>query len=253
MKTQIRRITLAAMLCGTLGTYAAVVEPPQSDAKIAREEAQQLLKERNEARPKAEAAAAKLRDAGRRPEALGFEKAKTLRDEQAAAGNKATAYARYAQTTKEMEARIKRQVVLGQQPIIAEDIARFERLQAEVELARLLGRLPAQEEAVPTHERVLGALRAELRVEQTKLAAGKSTLFQVCSVSKDLRTVELQTSADSAQRMAAHKRHVGLIRALKEETDRRIENGVSSPLDGKFMAQELKEAEAELLRTEERK
>jgi hypothetical protein len=251
MKTQIWRITLAALLCGTLVTHAAVVEP--TDSKIAREEAQQLLKNRNDARPKAEAAEQKLRDAGRHPDTLGFEKAKALRDEQAAAGDKATAYARYARTAQEMETQINQQVAVGRQPVLAGDIARFERLQAEVELARLLGRLPAQEETVPTHERSLAALRADLHVEQTKLAAGKSTLFQVCRVAKDLRTVELQTSADSAQRLAAHKRHVELIRALKDETDRRIENGVVGSVDGKFMAQELSEAEADLLRAQGKK
>ena len=162
MKTQIWRMTLAAMLCGSLGIHAAVVEPTQSHSKIAREEAQQLLKERNDARLKAEAAEQKFRDSGRRPEALGFEKAKVLRDEQAAAGDKATAYARYVRTTKEMETQTKSQVEVGQQPVIASDIARFERLQAEVDLARLMGRLPAQEETVtpPTLQRAIAALRA---------------------------------------------------------------------------------------------
>lgn len=255
MKTQIWSVMLAAVLCGALGMDAAVVEPTQSNPKIAREEAQQLLQDRNEARSKAEVAEAKLRESGRRPEALGFEKAKTLRDEQAAAGDKAAAYTRYARTAREMETQIRHQVEVGQQPVLAGDIARFERLQAEVELARLIGRLPAQEETVtiPNHERAIAALRVELRVEQTKFAAGKSTLFQVCQVSKNLRTADLQMSANGRQRVAAHQRHVGLIQALKDETDRRIENGVIGPLDGKFIAQELKEAEAELLRARESK
>lgn len=243
MKTQIRRMMLAAMLCGTLGMHAAVVEPTQSDSKIAREEAQQLLTDRNDARPKAEAAEQKLRDSGRRPEALGFEKAKTLRDEQAAAGDKATAYARYAKTAKEMETQIKRQVEVGLEPIIAADIARFERLQAEVDLARVLGRLPAQEENETTRARERA--RAALRAEDTKYNAGKSTLFDLCRVAKELRNVEVQTSATAEQRIAAHQRYRTFIRQLKDDTDRRIETGTIAPLDGKLAAQLLKEAETE--------
>jgi hypothetical protein len=68
-----------------------------------------------------------------------------------------------------------------------------------------------------------------------------------------LRTVELQTSANSAQRVAAHKRHVAMIRELKAETDQRIEKGVIAPLESKLVAQELKEAEAELLRVQDNK
>jgi len=251
MKTQIRKMTVAAILCGTLGMHAAVVEPTQPDSKITREEAQQLLKDRNEARPKAEAAEQKLRDSGRRPEALGFEKAKALRDEQATAGDKATAYARYARTAKEMETQIKRQVEVGQEPVIAADIARFERLQAEVDLARLMGRLPAQEETetTPARQRALAALLAE----DKKYNAGKSTLFDLCRVAKELRTVEVQTSANAAQRIAAHERYVSLIRQLKDQTDRRVESGILAPLDGKLAAQLLKEAEAELLRAEDKK
>ena len=243
MKTQIRTMTLAAMLCGTLGMHAAVVEPTQSDSKISREEAQQLLKDRNDARPKAEAAEQNLRNAGRRPEALGFEKAKTLRDEQAAAGDKATAYARYAKTAKEMETQIKRQVEVGLEPVIAADIARFERLQAEVDLARLMGRLPAQEENETTRARQRA--QAALRAEQSKHAAGKSTLYNVCQVAKDLRNVEVQTSATAEQRIAAYQRYMTFLRQLKDDTDRRIETGTIAPLEGKLAAQLLKEAETE--------
>ena len=46
---------------------------------------------------------------------------------------------------KQIEKKIKDEVDRGVQPLIAADIARFERLQAEVDLARLAGRLPAQE------------------------------------------------------------------------------------------------------------
>ena len=102
MKSQIRILTLIALVCGAFGMQAADFEPARSDSKIAREEAQRLLNERNEARPKAEAAEQKLRDSGRGPEALGFDKAKALRDAQAVAGDTATAYDRYAKTAKEI-------------------------------------------------------------------------------------------------------------------------------------------------------
>ena len=93
-------------------------------------------------------------------------------------------------------------------------------------------------------ERAVAALHAE----QTKLAAGKSTLFNVCQIAKDLRGAELQTSANGEQRIAAHKRHIAVIRDLKEQIDKRIEKGVVASLDGKLVSQELKEAEAELQR-----
>lgn len=145
MKTHLWIMTLVAILCGGSGMWAADVEPPRADSKCGREEAQQLLKDWNDARPKAEAAAQKIRDAGRRPEALGLEKAKVLRDEQAV-----IAYDRYAKTAKEVETFINRQIGVGQQPPIMADIARFERLQAEVDLARIKGWLPAQEETETT-------------------------------------------------------------------------------------------------------
>src|SRR5580765_7928647 len=59
----------------------------------------------------------------------------------------------------------------------------------------------------PAYERAVVALSAE----QRKLEAGRSTLFNVCQVAKDLRTVELQMSTSSAQRIAAHKRHVAVV------------------------------------------
>lgn len=86
-----------------------------------------------------------------------------------------------------------------------------------------------------------------MRAEQTKHEAGKSTLFNVCQVAKDLRNVEVQTSTNAEQRITAHQRHVSLIRQLKNETDKRIEAGTVAPLEGKLAAQELKEAESELL------
>jgi len=95
-----------------------------------------------------------------------------------------------------------------------------------------------------SHERALAAFRAE----RSKFEAGKSTLFNLCQVAKDLRTVELQMSTSSAQRIASHQRHVTVLQGLKNETDKRIEKGVVAPLDGKLVAQELKEAEADLVR-----
>jgi outer membrane protein TolC len=98
-------------------------------------------------------------------------------------------------------------------------------------------------------ERAVAALRAE----QTKLDAGKSTLFNVCQVAKELRRAEVQASANRAGRVAAHKRHVAAIRDLKDQTDKRIEKGVVASLDGKLIAQQLKEAEAELARAQNEK
>ena len=144
MKMQIGVVTLAAILCCGVHMQAADA-PARSAAQVAHDEAQELLKERDAARPKAKAAEQKLREAGARPESLGFENAKALRDKQAASGAKATAYDRYAKTAKQIEKKIKDEVERGVQPVIATDIARFERLQAEVDLARLAGRLPAQE------------------------------------------------------------------------------------------------------------
>lgn len=143
MQKHIGVVTLAAILCGGIQMQAA--EPARSTSELAHAEGQQLLKDRNEAIPKAQAAKQKLREAGGSPESLGFESAKALRDKQAASGAKATAYDRYAKTAKKIERRIKEAVERGEQPVFATDIARFERLQAEVDLARLAGRLPAQE------------------------------------------------------------------------------------------------------------
>ena len=145
MKKQIGVVTLAAMLCGGVQMQAAD-EPARSSGQIVRDEAQQLLKERDEARAKAQAAEKKLREAGAAPsESLGFASAKSLRDQQAAAGATASAYDRYAKTAKQIEKRIKDEIDRGLQPLLVADIARFERLQAEVDLARIDGRLPAQE------------------------------------------------------------------------------------------------------------
>jgi outer membrane protein TolC len=94
---------------------------------------------------------------------------------------------------------------------------------------------------------------AALRAEENKLGAGKSTLFNVCQIAKDLRNAELQASANSAQRIAAHNRYVAVIRDLKDQTDKRIEKGVVASLDGKLIAQQLKEAEEESSRAQNNK
>jgi hypothetical protein len=148
MKVRIATVALATVFCGSLlcvPSIRAAEQPVPSDSKRAHDEAQQLVKDRDAARVKAKAAEQKMRDAGQRVESLGFVSAKATRDRQAASGSKATAFDRYAKATREMEKKIQDEVSRGVQPLLCEDIARFERLQGEVELARLLGRLPAEE------------------------------------------------------------------------------------------------------------
>jgi hypothetical protein len=237
MNIQIRRITLAAMVCICSALFAQVAdpEPDRSDSKMTREKAQQLLKDLNDARPKAEAAEQQSRNAGVRPPTeSGFAKAKALRDEQAV-----TAYERYIKTTREMEIQIKEQAQAGRQPFAAKDIARFERLQAEVDLARIQGWLPAQEttETALARQRARAALGAELM----KHEEGKSTLPNVFQAAKDLRTVEEQLGTNWEQRVQAHMRYVGLVQELKKETDSKI-----APPEGKLVAQELTTARSEL-------
>src|SRR5688572_28250218 len=139
MKKQIGVFAVGAALCCGINMQAADA-PARSAAQVAHDDARQLLKERDEARPKAKAAEQKLREAGVQPESLGFESARALRDKQAAAGAKATAYDRYVKTAKQIEKKIKDEVDRGVRPLLATDIARFERLQAEVDLARIAGR-----------------------------------------------------------------------------------------------------------------
>jgi len=78
-------------------------------------------------------------------------------------------------------------------------------------------------------------------------------VLNVCVVAKDLRTVELRTSANAAQRISAHKRHVAVLRELNDQTDKRIEKRIVAPLDGKLIAEELKEAESQLARAQDNK
>jgi len=143
MKTQIGAVTLAVALCCGIQVQAA--EQSASAAQHARDEAQPLLKDRDEARAKAKAAEQKLRDNGLSPASLGFESARATRDQQAASGSKLAAYDRYAKTAKQLEKKIQDEVYRGVRGVGCEDIARFERLQAEIDLARITGRLPAAE------------------------------------------------------------------------------------------------------------
>jgi uncharacterized lipoprotein NlpE involved in copper resistance len=145
MKKQIGIAALAALLCGC-NQNQAEKHSPQPAGQLARDEAQQLLKERNEALPKAQAAEKKMREVGKSSRSLGFEQAKTLRDKEAAFGDKATAFSRYATTARDLEKKIKTEVMPGKLGVGAADIAVYERLQAEVDLARLQGRLPAPEQ-----------------------------------------------------------------------------------------------------------
>jgi hypothetical protein len=148
MKAQLKAAALIMLLCSGVfwpPTARAAEQPGPSTAQRAREEAQQLLKERDEAQVKAKIAEQKMRDAGLRPESLGYESARATRNQSAAAGSKLAAYDRYARTTKEMEKRIKDEVFRGTRGVSCQDIARFESLQAEVDLARVAGRLPAEE------------------------------------------------------------------------------------------------------------
>jgi hypothetical protein len=145
MKAHLGFITLLATLC-SIALSQAADESTRSTAQAARAEAQQLLKDRDTAGAKVTAAEQILRAAGIAPESLGFATAKTERDQRAAAGSKATAYDRYAKTAKQIEKRIQEEISRGERHAAAADIARFERLQAEVDLARIAGRLPAQEE-----------------------------------------------------------------------------------------------------------
>ena len=106
---------------------------------------------------------------------------------------------------------------------------------------------PNATEGQPTkvHEHALAALR----VERDKLAAGKSTLFAVCGVAKQVRDAELRMSTTAPQRMAAHNRHVSVLKELKSETERRVETGVVAPLELKLVTQELEQADNELVRS----
>jgi len=86
-----------------------------------------------------------MRNNGLNPASLGFESARALRDRQALSGSKLAAYDRYLKTAKKLEKSIRDEVFRGVKAEPCQDIARFECLQAEVDLARVEGRLPEAE------------------------------------------------------------------------------------------------------------
>jgi hypothetical protein len=144
MKTQIGAVTFALLLCAAVQVRSADA-PDRSEGQTAGEDALQLIKDRDEALPKAKAAEQELRNAGASP-IIEFESAKALRDKEAASGSKFLAYDRYAKSAKRIEKKIQEDVYHGDKSSIATNIARFEHLQAEVDLARVAGRLPAKQE-----------------------------------------------------------------------------------------------------------
>jgi beta-lactamase regulating signal transducer with metallopeptidase domain/HEAT repeat protein len=107
--------------------------------------AQQLVKARDEARLKAAAAEKKLTESGAPAGSLGFDRARGERDTLLAAARdsreKLAAYYRYANEAKRLERSIEDEVLRGVRPVDVREIARFERLQAEVEMALAQGRL----------------------------------------------------------------------------------------------------------------
>ena len=144
MKTQIGVVTLAVVLCCGRQVQAAEQSAP-SVGQRARDEVQQLLKDRDEIRPKAKDAAQRLQDNGLSPASLGFERARATRDQEAASGSKLAAYERYLKTANKLERKIRDEVGRGVRGVGCDDIARFERLQAEIDLTRIRGLLPADE------------------------------------------------------------------------------------------------------------
>ena len=109
-------------------------------------EIQQLLKARDDAQVKAKAAEKELREAGVIIDSLGFDSARATRDQRASTASKLAAYDRYAETAKRLERKVQTEVEMGQRQVRFSDIARFERLQAEVELAQVKGRLTVTKE-----------------------------------------------------------------------------------------------------------
>ena len=149
MNTQLKLLTFTIVLsAGVLCSppVQAADETAPSAAQRAHDEAQQLLKARDDARVKAKAAEKKLREAGVHIDSLGFDSARAARDQQASTGSKLAAYARYAKTAKRLERKAQTEVEQGKRAMAFSEIARFERLQAEVELAQVEGRLPVTKE-----------------------------------------------------------------------------------------------------------
>jgi hypothetical protein len=114
--------------------------------KMAPDDAQQLLKARDEAQLRAKAAEKKLVEAGMPVDSLGFDQARLERARQLAAAKsldeQLAVYARYVTAARELERKVELEVTAGARPIDFREMARFERLQAEVELAQAAGRLP---------------------------------------------------------------------------------------------------------------
>jgi RNA polymerase sigma factor (sigma-70 family) len=110
------------------------------------DEIQQLLKARDDAKVKAKAIEKRMREAGVQIDSMGFDSARVTRDQQASAGSKLAAYDLYAKTAKRLERKVQTEEELGKRMIGFSEIARFERLQAEVELAQVEGRLPITKE-----------------------------------------------------------------------------------------------------------
>jgi hypothetical protein len=148
MKMQMSQIVpIFVLSCGVLFMPARVVgQTASATPETRRLEAQQLLKDRDAAKPKAIAAEKKLREAGFKVETLGFVVARANRDREFASNSDVGEYSFYAKAARKLEEEIKDDVERGVKPALSLDIARFERLLAEVDLARMEGRLPAREE-----------------------------------------------------------------------------------------------------------
>lgn len=246
MSTRIKVLATAMFVSGGVlcsSPAQETVAAASSAAQRAHDEAQRLVRARDEARQKATVAEKRLREAGVRLDPLGFETAHAGRDRQIAAANQSgdrlAEYDRYAKAARRLERKIQTEIEAGVRPIDVGDIARFERLQAEVELAQAEGRLPVsnQERTVAeSYEQALAALQSERR----KLKAGKSTVFTVYQVAKDLRDTDLQMASTVTQQIAALARYGALLRELKEHA--------VSELDRVMARKLIEDAEADLLR-----
>jgi hypothetical protein len=103
-----------------------------------------------EERPKAKAAQKRLREGGKPYNFLGFDNARSARDQHLRTANSAreklAIYEEHVKAAKRLERQIHDEVTGGLHPVEFSVIARFERLQAEVELAQAEGRLPVPPE-----------------------------------------------------------------------------------------------------------
>ena len=147
MNNRFNRIAGALMVGGAMMFLAtplrAADNPTSSTTPPVSAEVKQLLKDRDEAMMKARVAEQKMKEAGVKIDSLGFDTARATRDKQAATpGAKQAAYAQYVKTAKELEKKVQGEVQQGKRAAGFNDIARYERLQAEVDLAEVDGRLP---------------------------------------------------------------------------------------------------------------